>query len=84
MMNPHNVNEGQKSLPIRLGKTAALFVFIGILGFLFIKVVGPILQTGPELVVEGILSGVPLLIAAGCGIAAVTAKIAASAHRARA
>lgn len=77
-MNTRNDRLVQKSLSIRLGKTAAFFLFIGILAFLFVKVVGPILQTGPELVVEAIISGVPLLIAAGCAIAAVTAKLVKS------
>jgi hypothetical protein len=70
-----------KSLPVVLGQRAAVFLLIGILGFLFVKVVGPILQTGPELVVEAIISGVPLLIAAGCGVAAVTVKFATSLRR---
>ena len=70
-----------KSLPVILGKRAAIFLLIGILGFLFVKVVGPILQTGPELVVESIISGVPLLIAAGCAIAALTAKLVKSLRR---
>ena len=69
------------TLPVILGKRAAIFLLIGILGFLFVKVVGPILQTGPELVVESIISGVPLLIAAGCAIAALTAKLMRSLRR---
>ena len=80
-MNTPKVNDRPKSLSIRLGRSAALFLLIGILGFLFVKVVGPILQTGPELVVESIISGVPLLIAAGCAIAAVTAKLVKSIRR---
>lgn len=79
-MNTRNDKTEQKSLPIRLGKTAAFFLFIGILGFLFVKIVGPILQTGPELVVEAIISGVPLLIAAGCAVSAVTVKLVKSVH----
>ena len=64
-----------RSLPVRLGKSAAFFLFIAILGFLLVKVVGPILQTGPEYVVESLISGVPLLLAAGCGAAALAAAI---------
>jgi hypothetical protein len=80
-MNTPKVNDRPKSLSIRLGRSVALFLLIGILGFLFVKVVGPILQTGPELVVESIISGVPLLIAAGCAITAVTAKLVKSLRR---
>ena len=69
-----------KSLPVILGKRAAVFLLIGILGFLFVKVVGPILQTGPEYVIEAIVSGVPLLIAAGCAVTALTLTIV---HRIR-
>ncbi|WP_426936630.1 hypothetical protein ACQE2J_16270 [Brevibacterium sp. LE-L] len=80
-MSTTRVPDYPKSLPVRLGKRAAFFLFIAILGFLFVKVVGPLLQTGPELVVESIVSGVPLLIAAGCAIAAVTAKLLRSIRR---
>lgn len=83
-MSTTRVPDYPKSLPVRLGKRAAFFLFIAILGFLLVKVVGPLLQTGPEYVVEAIISGVPLLIAAGCAIAAVTAKIVESLRRIRA
>ena len=83
-MNTPAANDRPKSLSIRLGRSAALFLLIGILGFLLVKVLGPLLQTGPECVVEAIISGVPLLIAAGCAIAAVTAKIVESLRRIRA
>ncbi|MEY9259538.1 hypothetical protein ABH903_002571 [Brevibacterium epidermidis] len=69
-----------KPLTVILGKRAALFLFIGVLGFLLVKVVGPILQTGPEYVVEAIVSGIPLLIAAVCAITALTLAIV---HRMR-
>ena len=63
-----------------LGKRAALFLFIGVLGFLLVKVIGPVLQTGAEYVVEAMVSGIPLLIAAGCAITALTLTIV---HRMR-
>ncbi|KHS53246.1 hypothetical protein [Brevibacterium linens] len=69
-----------KPLTVILGKRAALFLFIGVLGFLLVKVIGPILQTGPEYVVEAIVSGIPLLIAAVCAITALTLAIV---HRMR-
>ena len=69
-----------KPLKVILGKRAALFLFIGVLGFLLVKVIGPILQTGPEYVVEAIVSGIPLLIAAVCAITALTLAIV---HRMR-
>ena len=69
-----------KPLTVILGKRAALFLFIGVLGFLLVKVIGPILQTGPEYVVEAMVSGIPLLIAAGCAITALTLTIV---HRMR-
>ena len=71
----------QSPQPLQVvGKSAALFLFLGVLGFLFVKVVGPILQTGPEYVVEAIVSGIPLLIAAVCAITALTLAIV---HRMR-
>lgn len=79
-MSTTHIPEYPKSLPVRLGKTAAFFLFIAILGFLLVKVVGPILRTGPEYVVEAVVSGIPLLIAVGC---AITALALAIAHRAR-
>lgn len=69
-----------KSLTVILGKRAALFLFIGVLGFLLVKVVGPVLQSGPEYVVEAAVSGIPLLIAAAC---AITALAQAIVHRVR-
>ena len=69
-----------KTLPVVLGKRAALFLFIGVLGFLLVKIVGPIFQTGPEYVIEAIVSGVPLLIAAGCAVTVLTLTIV---HRIR-
>lgn len=83
-MSIQNVRDYPKSLTIRLGKTAALFLFISIIAFLLVKIVGPILQTSPELVVESLISGVPLLIAIGCAIAAIIAKIVKSLHHAAA
>ena len=80
-MSTTQIYQSPQPLQVVLGKNAALFLFLGVLGFLFVKVVGPILQTGPELVVESIISGVPLLIAAGCAIAAVTAKLVKSLRR---
>lgn len=79
-MSTTQINQYPKPLPVVLGKRAALFLFIGVLGFLFVKVVGPILQTGPEYVIEAVISGIPLLIAAGCAIAALTVSIV---HRVR-
>ncbi|UVI36876.1 hypothetical protein [Brevibacterium spongiae] len=79
-MSRYNVNGTLKSLQVRLGKSAAFFLLLGVLGFLLVKVVGPILQTGPELVVEAIISGTPLLIALGCAIAALTVSLV---HRVR-
>ena len=69
-----------KPLTVILGKRAALFLFIGVLGFLLVKVIGPVLQTGAEYVVEAMVSGIPLLIAAGCAITALTLTIV---HRMR-
>lgn len=80
MMNTHSIEDIQRSRPNRLGKTAGVFLIVAILAFLLVKIVGPILQTGPELAVEAIISGVPLLIAIGCAIAAIVAKIANSVH----
>lgn len=77
-MSTQNVTEypgWPRPLPTRLMKTAAFFLFIAILAFLFVKVVGPLLQTGPELVVESLISGVPLLIAIGCAVSALVVKI---------
>ncbi|WP_025777043.1 hypothetical protein [Brevibacterium sp. VCM10] len=64
-----------KTLPVVLGKRAALFLFIGVLGFLFVKIVGPILQSGPEYVVEAVVSGIPLLIAVGCAVSALALAV---------
>ena len=69
-----------KPLTVILGKRAALFLFIGVLGFLLVKVIGPILQTGAEYVVEAMVSGIPLLIAAGCAVSALALAIV---HRMR-
>ncbi|MCU4296311.1 hypothetical protein D3I60_04310 [Brevibacterium permense] len=69
-----------KPLAVVLGKRAALFLFIGVLGFLLVKVVGPVLQTGPEYFVEAIVSGIPLLIAAGCAISTLAVAVV---HRVR-
>ena len=80
-MSTTQINQYPKSLPVVLRTRAGIFLLIGVLGFLLVKVVGPILQTGPELVVESFVSGVPLLIAAGCGVAAVTAKLLRSVRR---
>lgn len=80
-MSTQNVTEypgWPRPLPTRLGKTALFFLAIAIVTFLFVKIVGPLLQTTPELVVEAIISGVPLLIAIGCAIAALVVKISRS------
>lgn len=79
-MSTTKIYEYPKSLPVVLGKRAAVFLLIGVIGFLLVKVVGPILQTGPEYVVEAIISGIPLLLAAGCAITALTLAIV---HRMR-
>lgn len=79
-MSTTQTNQYPKPLAVVLGKRAALFLFIGVLGFLLVKVVGPVLQTGPEYVVEAVVSGIPLLIAAGC---AITALAVAIVHRVR-
>ncbi|MGC2941370.1 MULTISPECIES: hypothetical protein [unclassified Brevibacterium] len=79
-MSTTQIYQYPKPLPVVLGKRAALFLFIGVIGFLLVKVVGPILQTGPEYVVEAIISGIPLLISAGCAITALTLAIV---HRMR-
>ncbi|WP_172175125.1 hypothetical protein [Brevibacterium sp. CT2-23B] len=64
-----------KPLAVVLGKRAALFLFIGVLGFLLVKIVGPVLQTGPEYVLEAAVSGIPLLIAAGCAVSALALAV---------
>ena len=69
-----------KPLTVILGKRAALFLFIGVLGFLLVKVIGPVLQTGAEYVVEAMVSGIPLLIAAGSAVSALALAIV---HRMR-
>ena len=69
-----------KPLAVVLGKRAALFLFIGVLGFLLVKVIGPVLQTGAEYVVEAMVSGIPLLIAAGCAVSALALAVV---HRVR-
>ncbi|SDT10355.1 hypothetical protein SAMN04489752_3365 [Brevibacterium siliguriense] len=74
-MSTTQTYQSPKSLPVVLGKRAAVFLFVGVLGFLLIKVVGPILQTGPEYVVEAVVSGIPLLIALGCAIAALAMAV---------
>ena len=79
-MSTTQIYQSPQPLQVVLGRSAALFLFLGVLGFLFVKVVGPILQTGPEYVIEAIVSGVPLLIAAGCAITALTLAIV---HRMR-
>jgi hypothetical protein len=79
-MSTTQTNQYPRPLAVVLGKRAALFLFIGVLGFLLVKVVGPVLQTGPEYVVEAVVSGIPLLIAAGC---AITALAVAIVHRVR-
>ncbi|KAB1948262.1 hypothetical protein [Brevibacterium linens] len=79
-MSTTQTYQHSKTLPVVLGKRTALFLFIGVLGFLLIKIVGPILQSGPEYVVEAIVSGIPLLIAAGSAIAALTLAVV---HRVR-
>ena len=79
-MSTTQIYQSPQPLQVVLGKSAALFLFLGVLGFLFVKVVGPIFQTGPEYVIEAIVSGVPLLIAAGCAVTALTLTIV---HRIR-
>lgn len=79
-MSTSQIYQYPKPLPVVLGKRAALFLFIGVIGFLLVKIVGPILQTGPEYVVEWIVSGIPLLNAGGCAISALTLAIV---HRLR-
>lgn len=79
-MSTTQTNQYPRPLAVVLGKRAALFLFIGVLGFLLVKVVGPVLQTGPEYVAEAVVSGSPLLIAAGC---AITALAVAIVHRVR-
>ncbi|MFP3397511.1 hypothetical protein ACSBQT_16325 [Brevibacterium sp. H602] len=74
-MSTTQTNQYPRPLAVVLGKRAALFLFIGVLGFLLVKVVGPVLQTGPEYVAEAVVSGIPLLIAAGCAITALAVAI---------
>lgn len=79
-MSTNQIYQYPKPLQVVLGKRAGLFLLIGVLGFLLVKVVGPLLQTGPEYVVLSIISGIPLLIAAIC---AVTALALLAVHRMR-
>ena len=79
-MSTNQIYQYPTPLHVVLGMRAGLFLLIGVLGFLFVKVIGPLLQTGPEYVVEAIISGVPLLIAVIC---AVTALALAIVHRMR-
>ncbi|MGC3020906.1 MULTISPECIES: hypothetical protein [unclassified Brevibacterium] len=74
-MSTNQIYQHPKPLHVVLGRRAGLFLLIGVLGFLFVKIIGPILQTGPELVVEAIISGIPLLLAAGCAITAAALAI---------
>ena len=79
-MSTTQTNQYPKPLTVILGKRAALFLFIGVLGFLLVKVIGPVLQTGAEYVVEAMVSGIPLLIAAGCAVSALALAVV---HRVR-
>lgn len=65
-MSTTQISPQQKPLHVVLRTRAGFFLLIGVLGFLLVKIVGPVLQTGPEYVVEAIISGIPLLISVGC------------------
>lgn len=79
-MSTTQISQQQKPLHVVLRTRAGIFLLIGVLGFLLVKIVGPVLQTGPEYVVEAIISGIPLLISASC---ALTALALAVVHRVR-
>ena len=79
-MSTTQISQQQKPLHVVLHTRAGIFLLIGALGFLLVKIVGPVLQTGPEYVVEAIISGIPLLISASC---ALTALALAVVHRVR-
>lgn len=79
-MSTTQISQQQKPLHVVLRTRAGIFLLIGVLGFLLVKIVGPVLQTGPEYVVEAIISGIPLLISASC---ALTALVLAIVHEMR-
>ena len=74
-MSTTEIYQYPKPLPVVLGKRAAFFFFLAVIGFLLVKVVGPLLQTSPEYVVESIVSGIPLLIAIVTAITALTIAV---------
>ncbi|GAA1521342.1 hypothetical protein [Brevibacterium permense] len=74
-MSTTQISQQQKPLHVVLRTRARIFLLIGVLGFLLVKIVGPVLQTGPEYVVEAIISGIPLLISASCALTALALAV---------
>lgn len=74
-MSTLNVCDRPGTLPTRLVKTAGLFLVISMATFAAVNILANMFQHTFIMVVETVVVGVPLLVAVGCAVGAVVAKI---------
>lgn len=74
-MSTLNIRERRGTLPTRLVKTAGFFLAFGMVAFAAVNILANMFQHTFVMIVETVIVGVPFLIAAGCAVAAIVAKI---------
>ncbi|HCG55736.1 MULTISPECIES: hypothetical protein [Brevibacterium] len=74
-MSTSNVRERPGTLPARLVKTAGLFLAISMVTFAAVNILANMFQHPFIMIVEAVVVGVPFLVAVGCAVGAVVAKI---------
>lgn len=70
-----NARERPGTLPARLVKTVGLFLVISMAAFAAVNILANMFRHTFIMVVETVVVGVPFLIAVGCAVGAVVAKI---------
>ncbi|MDN6132634.1 MAG: hypothetical protein L0J13_12775 [Brevibacterium sp.] len=74
-MSTSNVRDRPGALPTRLVKTAGLFLGISMVAFAAVNILANMFQHTFIMIVETVVVGVPFLVAVGCALGALVAKI---------
>lgn len=74
-MSTLNVRDRRGTLPARLVKTAGFFLVISMVTFAAVNILANMFQHPFIMIVETVIVGVPFLIAVGCAVGAVVARI---------
>ncbi|MDN6603086.1 hypothetical protein [Brevibacterium sp.] len=74
-MSTSNVRDRPGALPTRLVKTAGLFLGISMVAFAALNILANMFQHTFIMIVETVVVGVPFLVAVGCALGALVAKI---------